>query len=308
MMAINEDKITALNINRLKGRMLHLPQKPRTKKKKREILLLYGHHASLERMFGIADNLNRYGAVTIPDLPGFGGMESFYKIGLKPTIDNYADYLAAFIKLRYKRKRFTLVSMSFSFLVVTRMLQKYPDLAKKIDLLVSSVGFVHHEDFHLPRYQQKGLLAMGRVFQFAPTAFLFRYTILQGLVIKGFYMLIGASHSKMKDTKDRQIRNERIKAEIKLWHINDVRTRMKTMADAFKVDLCKGNNIDLPVYHVFVSGDRYFNNDVVEQHMRIIYKDFIGIETSIKGHMPSIVATAKEADPFVPAKLKKLLK
>lgn len=301
----NEDKISQLNINGLRGRMLHLPA---PKSKKREILLVYGHHASLERMFGIAANLNRHGAVAIPDLPGFGGMQSFYTIGLKPTIDNYADYLAAYIRLWYKRRRITIVAMSFSFLIVTRMLQKYPELAKKVDLVVSSVGFVHHEDFRLPRYQQLGLRAMGSIFQYSVPAFFFRYTVLQGPVIRAFYNLIGTGHSKMKDAKDKEIKKQRIEAEIKLWHINDLRTRMKTMGDMFRVDLCKKGTVDLPVHHVFVDGDRFFNNQVVEQHMRIIYKDFIGLETSIKGHMPSIVATAKEAEPFVPRKLKRLLK
>lgn len=304
-MTNNEDKITPLEINGLRGRMLHLPA---PKNKKREILLIYGHHASLERMFGIAANLNRRGSVTIPDLPGFGGMESFYKIGMKPTIDNYADYLAAFIRLWYKRRRITIVAMSFSFLIVTRMLQKYPETAKKVDLLVSSVGFVHYEDFRMPKYQQYGLKAMGGVFRYSVPAFFFRYTVLQGLVIKAFYNFIGTSHSKMKDTKDKEIRNQRIEAEIKLWHINDLKTRMKTMGDMFKVDLCTLGSVDLPVHHVYVEGDRYFDNRVVEQHMRIIYKDFIGLETNIKGHMPSIVATAKEAEPFVPKELKKLLK
>lgn len=285
--------------------MLRLPP---PKNKKREILLLYGQHASLERMFGIAANLNAHGTVTIPDLPGFGGMESFYKIGLKPTIDNFADYLAAFIKLRYKRKRITIVAMSFSFLIVTRMLQKYPDIAKKVDLLVSSVGFVHYEDFRLPKYQQLGIRLLGRTFQHNFSAFIFRYTVLQGSVIRGFYNFIGVRHSKMKDAKAKDIKKQRIDAEIKLWHINDVRTRMKTMADMFVVDLCRGGKVDLPVHHVFVDGDRFFNNQVAEQHMRIIYKDFVGIETTIKGHMPSIVATAKEAAPFVPKNLKKLLK
>jgi pimeloyl-ACP methyl ester carboxylesterase len=303
-MVNNEKYISSLNIHKLSGRMMRLPAR---RNKKREILLVYGHHASLERMFGIASNLNKHGAVTIPDLPGFGGMQSFYTIGLKPTIDNYADYLAAFIKLRYRKKKITVIAMSFSFLIVTRMLQKYPAIAKQVDLLVSSVGFVHHEDFSLPKYQQLGIRAMGSIFHHRLPAFIIRYTIFQGPVIRGFYNFIGTGHSKMNDTKDKEIKDRRIKAEIKLWHINDVRTRMKTLADMFKVDLC-GKKVGLPVYHVYVDGDRFIDNRIVEQHMRIIYSDFIGLETDIKGHMPSIVATAKEADSFVPKSLKKLLK
>ena len=138
------DYIVPLNMNGLQGRMLHLPA---PKGKNREILLIYGHHSSLERWWGLAQVLNRYGAVTMPDLPGFGGMESFYKIGKKPSIDNLADYLAAFVKLRYKRRRVTIVGMSFGFVIATRMLQRFPDLVKKVDLMISIVGFAHRDDF-----------------------------------------------------------------------------------------------------------------------------------------------------------------
>lgn len=298
-------KISSLYINRMRGRMMYLPSQSKTKK--REILLLYGHHASLERMNGIAENLSKYGNITLPDLPGFGGMKSFYTIGRKPTLDNYADYLAAFIKLKYKRKRLTIMSMSFSFLIVTKMLQKYPEIAKKVDIVVSSVGFVHHEDFKLSKGQQYGLRALGTVFQYKFSAFMFRYLFLQGPVISTSYKLVAKKHSKMHDAESTEELNKRIKAEIILWQINDVSTRMKTMADMFKVDLCD-KKIDLPVHHVSVDNDRYFDNNVVEQHMRIIYKDFINIPAEIPAHMPSIVATAEEAELFVPDKLRKLLK
>lgn len=142
------DYISPLHINGLSGRVLRLPAPP---KKTREILLIYGHHASLERMFGIAEDLNQYGSVTMPDLPGFGGMNSFYKIGMKPTLDNLADYLAAFIKLRYKRSKITIIAVSFGFVVTTRMLQRYPHLTSKVNLLVSAVGFSHRDDFNFSR-------------------------------------------------------------------------------------------------------------------------------------------------------------
>jgi len=295
--------IQALYINGLHGRILKLPE---PKNKKRQILLLYGHHASLERMAGIAANLNRYGAVTIPDLPGFGGMESFYKISRMPTLDNYADYLASIVKLTYKRRRVTIIAMSFSFLIVTRMLQKYPELVKKVELLVSSVGFVHKDDFHLPKSSQAGIRLVGRVCQHKPTAAIFRYVFLQKWAIRLTYHLVAKNHSKMKDAEREELK-ERINAEIKLWHVNDVRTRMKTMADMFSVDLC-GKNIDLVVHHISVAGDRYFDNAVVEQHMRVIYRDYVGMEANVPAHMPSIVASAKEAAPFVPLELRRLLK
>jgi pimeloyl-ACP methyl ester carboxylesterase len=117
--------ILPLYMNGLSGRMLRMPP---PKDKSREILFIYGHHTSLERVFGVAELLNKYGSITIPDLPGFGGMQPFYKIGEKPTLDNMADYLASFVKLRYRNKRFTIAGHSLGFMIVTRMLKKYPEI------------------------------------------------------------------------------------------------------------------------------------------------------------------------------------
>jgi pimeloyl-ACP methyl ester carboxylesterase len=116
------DYILPLYMNGLSGRMLRYKA---AKPKFKEILLIYGHHAMLERYWGLAENLREYGNVTMPDLPGFGGMESFYKLGTEPSIDVIADYLAAFVKMRYRGKRIIIAGVSFGFIVATRMLEKY---------------------------------------------------------------------------------------------------------------------------------------------------------------------------------------
>ncbi len=197
--------------------------------------------------------------------------------------------------------------MSYSFLIVTRMLQKYPDIAKQVDLLVSSVGFVHYDDFRVPKYQIAGLKAMSWVLQRNPFAYFARHTVFNEFSVKNFYKYFGAKHSKMQDAGNEKVKEKRIRSEVILWEINDMRTRMKTMYDCFRVDLLD-RQVDLPVYHIYVEDDRFFNNRIVEQHMRIIFKDFIGIKTDIVGHMPSIVATKQDADVFIPKELKKLLK
>ena len=86
---IPADYVMPLNMNGLRGRMMRLPA-PKTKK--RQILMIYGHHCTLERWYSFAEVLNDYGAVTMPDLPGFGGMDSFYKIGEKPDLDTKASF------------------------------------------------------------------------------------------------------------------------------------------------------------------------------------------------------------------------
>src|SRR6266403_2252012 len=93
-----EEFIVSLNINGLDGRMMLLPARRKTK---RQFLFLYGSHSSLERWWGLAEQLSKFGNVTMPDLPGLGGMTPLYKIGRQPDLDYLADYLAAFIKLKY---------------------------------------------------------------------------------------------------------------------------------------------------------------------------------------------------------------
>lgn len=296
------DFIQPLNINGLQGRMLHAP---RTSTKKREILMIYGHHSSIERMIGFAEELRRYGNVTMPDLPGFGGMDSFYKIKSKPTLDNLADYLAAFVKLRYKRKRVTILGMSFGFLIITKMLQKYPEIEKKVDIVVSVVGFVHHEDFILPNKIRLPLRLMASVFSRKTPAWLMKTFVLRGLIIRTVYKYGADKNSKLKEYNDEERKNL-VDFEIVLWKINDIRTYMDTTITMFKANVCD-LQVNIPVHHVAAEVDRYFDNHRVEQHLGIIYQAVYVIPVKSKVHAPTVVTTSKEAAQFIPTKLRRLL-
>lgn len=298
------DYMRPLLINGLRGRMMYLPASD-SKMKSREILLIYGHHASIERVFGIAEDLSQYGNVTVPDLPGFGGMDSFYKIRRKPTLDNFADYFAALIKLKYRRKRVTVVGMSFGFVVVTRALQRYPELADRINLVVSMVGAVHIDDCVLSKKTQRQLKILSVVGGSWPGGMLLKHALLKGPIIRVVYNRQLNSHPKLRDgLPDEQ--KERIDYEITLWKINDIRTQLYTFSWMLSLDLCN-QQVALPVAHVGVKEDRYFNNSYVEQHLNIIYSSCSMHMSPLRAHAPTVVATAAEAAPFVPASLRKLL-
>lgn len=300
-----EKHIVNMHVNGMDGRMLRLPA---PKSKKRNILLLYGHHSSLERMFGLAEVLNEHGSLIMPDLPGLGGMDSFYRIGQKPTLDNYADYLASLIKLYYKRRRLTIFAMSFSVPLVVRMLQKYPELAKKVDLFISIAGFVHRDDFIFSRKLYWTVRSLAYIFNYRLTAAFARRVILTRPVIKSTYMLVSGHHDKMKDAVNDDERRRRIDFEIGLWQKNDLRTRTSTLTVMFTVDLCKGaKQLAVPAYHVTATQDRYFDHEVVKQHMHIIFKDLKVIPSKMANHAPTIVATAEEAKPYIPKRLRTLL-
>ena len=296
------DYIVPLNINGLDGRMLKMPA---PKGKNREILLIYGHHAKLERWWGLVENLNESGSVTMPDLPGFGGMDSFYTIGRRPDIDTFADYLAAFIKLRYKRQRVTIVGISFGFIVVTRMLQRYPELVKKVDILVAIVGFMHKDDFLWP-VRKRNLLRFGsRLFATRPVAILIRYGGLNKFVIKTFTKHMPNSKRRFADVTPEEF-DKTLDFDVKIWQANDVRTHWLTTSEFLNVDNCT-KQINLPVYHIVSSEEHYFNNEVVKQHMLIVFTRYTKYLAKSKAHTPSILADKKAMRPFVPPGLRRAL-
>lgn len=292
-----ENSITNLSINGMDGRMLYLKSPQPTDK---EILLIYGHHASIERMAGFAQYMSRFGNVTICDLPGFGGMDSFYDINMSPDLDNYADYLASFIKIKYKNKKFSVVAMSFSFLILTRMLQKYPKITKQMDDIFSFVGFTHYQDFRLKKSYKRAIKLTAKTFSGSVSSTIFRYTFLLSPVISLTYLAVSRKHAKMSGAGFAELKR-RIKAEVKLWQINDVRTRMSTILIMFSVDLCKYNQrVNHKVHHIYVKNDVYVDQYMTEQHMNVIYDDYEAIESPMTNHMPSIVADAEEASLFIP--------
>ncbi len=298
------DYIAPLNINGLDGRMLRLPA---PKGKSAEILFVYGHHASLERWWGLMQVLNRYGAVTMPDLPGFGGMDSFYKIGKKPSIDNLADYLAAFIKLRYRRKKVAIAGMSFGFVVVTRMLQRYPELVKKVTLLISVVGFAHKDDFTFSKPRYYFYLGTTHLLTYRIPAKIFRYTAVNSIVLRTFYGHTHNAKHKFASATSKEAYKQLMDMEVRLWHDNDIRTWAYTSTQFLTFDNCQVQ-IQLPIWHVSVESDNYFDNNVVEQHMQVIFTDFHNVPIAVKNHAPSVVADAKAAAVLLPPNLRRVLR
>jgi pimeloyl-ACP methyl ester carboxylesterase len=295
--------IKPLNMNGMQGRMLRMPA---PKAYSREILLIYGHHASIERMYGIADALNVYGAVTMPDLPGFGGMDSFYSIGMKPTLDNMADYLASFVKLKYRQKKVTIFGMSLGFVIVTRMLQRYPELADKVELLVSVVGFSHKYDITFSRSRALGYRLAATFFSNRFTAQFFYNVLLHPTMIRVAYGETYNARKKLAHLTPEE-RSAAIEFEVILWRQNDVRTYMQMTRTMLGLNNCE-KQILLPLHHISVDTDQYFDHTVVEQHMRVIFSSFTDHTAVMPNHAPSILASREEAEPFIPESVKKLLR
>ena len=297
------DYITHLSINGLNGRVMRIKSAKKTRK--REILLVYGHHSSLERMYTIALNLAEYGNVTMPDLPGFGGMDSFYVLGEKPTLDNMADYLATFIRLHYKKKPISICAMSWGFLVTTKMLQKYPELASQVNLLISFVGFASADDFKIAPTKQKAARVTSKVMSGALTAGMFRHIMLRSFLIKSFYRTVASRHPKMMDANKDEL-EKRVSFEVVLWQSNDARTYMFTNNIMFNLDLTH-EKVDLPMVHVAVDSDQYFDNKKVVKNLRKIYKEVRVVKSNLANHAPTIVDDVKEAGAIIPSTVRRML-
>lgn len=298
------DYILPLNVNGLHGRMLRAPAKTK-KYQRREILLVYGHHAMLERWWSLVQNLERYGNVTMPDMPGFGGMEGFAKIGTKPTIDAYADYLASFVKLRYTRKRLTIYAVSYGFIVVTRMLQRYPELAGKVDVLISAVGFMHADDLTFSPFKRKIYALTARLFATRPVAFIIRYCFLNKMALTYLYTKLPSSKRRMVEVTPEQFKAS-MEFEVELWQANDVRTHWLTTNEFLKLDNTKAH-ITLPVMHVVSKKDYYINNVSVEQHMRQVFSDYEQFVSKTKSHVPSVLADKAAMGVLLPPALRRRL-
>lgn len=298
----SDDYIFPLNINGLEGRMLRLPPQKGAKK---EILFIYGQHSSLERWWGLALEFNKMGGVTMPDLPGFGGMTSLYKIGHKATVDELADYLAAFVKLKYRNKKVVIAGMSLGFVIATRMLQRYPELTKKVDLLISIVGFAHKDDFIFTKKRHFTYRWGATLFSRRFPAWVFQNVFLQPFYLRRVYHRSHNGKEKFAEMSGDEF-DRTMDMEIELWSINDIRTQMQTSREMLTLNNCT-KRVELPVYHVAARKDRYFDNARVEEHFRLIFKDYQVLYTRAPSHAPTVIATAREAAPFIPVGLRKLL-
>lgn len=284
------DYIVPVNMNGLAGRMVRLAPPV---DKKREILFVYGQLGSLDRWWGLIQNLNRYGGVTAVDLPGFGGMDSLYKLGEKPSLDALADYLAAFVKLRYKQRRVTIFALEFGFAITTRMLQRYPDITQKVDMLVSLAGIAHRDDLRLTPRQRRLYYSAGWLFKQRAAAPLFRHFLLKPML------------SRQSTQSNKTAADEQFILKSLLWQRQDTRTFMATQASLTKLDNCQ---VALPVgvWHI-ATADQNIDDHLVEQHLRVIFNKFYHASTKLAINDVTSGATPRAAAALIPPKVRRVL-
>jgi hypothetical protein len=137
-------------------------------------------------------------------------------------------------------------------------------------------------------------------------ALFFRHVLLHPRVLRTAYTKTHNAREKFDGVIEEEL-EELVRFEIKLWHDNEVRTYMKTTTEFLNLDNCN-KQVDLPVYHIGVEGDRYFDNQIVEQHFRVIFSDYHLLSMlDLTNHAPSVIADEKAASVFIPPKLRRIL-
>lgn len=293
-----------LNVNHLRGRVLLAPA---TSTKSREILVVYEQLASLERWENLITELRRYGRVTMPDLPGFGGMDSFYKLNQQASIDNLAGYLAAFIKLRYKRKTITIFGVGFGFVVVTRMLQLHPDLVKKVNLLIAADSYAHHDDLGSAGPRNWIHVVCKRLGAHKLPAIFYRNVFLYPAVLKQ------AAHSAVRvgngryetDELEKDTLRETAKVYAKLWRVNDVRTYMQTTQELLRLDNCT-KTIKLPLVHM-VGSQSKLDAFRTEQHLSVVFTKVQQIDSDIEQYATIGILPTPKTSALLPRKIRSML-
>jgi pimeloyl-ACP methyl ester carboxylesterase len=264
----------------------------------RQILFVYGSHSSLERIAAVCEVLSDYGRVVAPDLPGLGGMDSLYKIGRRASFDEMADYLAWFVR-KNLTGQFDVVGMSMGFAIVSRMLTRHPDLTAQVGRLISYVGLADRTDFRMKPIWRHLMVAVSWLGERGWMAWLMRHTFCTRPILRLIY-----GHTKNQKFQGVDF-DKTLDAEVKLWQINDVKTYCRTARDMFQ--LRARGRVALPVVHIAVRGDRYFDNALVRKHLGEIYSS-VEIVEQAGLHAPSVIAGRAEAAKLLPTAVLKLLK
>ena len=296
-----ERYLTGLEVDGLHGRLWRAPALD-DKIQDHLIIVIYGHHSSLERCAGLAQYLRRFGQVAMPDLPGFGGMDSFYQSSAQPSIDNYAHYLEKFLASHCKKgQTFSILGFSFGFLVVTRLLQLYPSRRKRVRLLCSLMGFLDGRSLKFSVGRRFWCLRAVAFIKTRPGSFCFRYLLLNGWVLRRFYSRILSARGRFAHYPPSR-RRELMEVEIELWRVNDVRTWAFT-AEA----MIKGNftspSVGLDLCYLFAKGDHFLNNQHNNRRLRLVYNEVKPFEIDLANHAPTVVASPDEVEALLPSEL-----
>lgn len=261
-------------------------------------------------MSSIAFYLSRFGTVISPDLPGIGGMDSFYKVGRKFSIDNYAELLFEILKkekIDQKKQEVVLAGMSFGFIVSTRMLQLHPEAARWFSKVMCIGAFGRWSDFqrNLPRDR---VLRYAKIGNSAVGSFIIKTLFMRDWPLKLYFWFLRFRKNVKYDKKGQAYR-DLVEMELSLWKENDTRTRFAIYKLFCTFDLTKPKTekIKTHVYSLFIPADQWVNAKRVHKTLRKLYKSVDEIPLDSKVHAPSVISSESEIEDMFGDSIAKVL-
>jgi hypothetical protein len=94
-------------------------------------------------------------------------------------------------------------------------------------------------------------------------------------------------------------RRSLIDFEVILWQSNELFTYFATGHEMLTLDLTH-TKINVPVHHIAVEADQYFDNKVVKNHMQQTYAEYHLHDAHMDNHAPTIIETADVAKKIIP--------
>lgn len=304
---ISSEHITNININGLKGRIAYF--KAENKKNSGErFVIVSGMHTTHERMLGFANFLRNYGDVYLIDMPGFGGMDSFKKIGKDITFENFGDYLYTVLKTQKLTDNVTIFCVSVGGQFVTRMLQMHPDSQLWVKKVIGFVTFGAGKDFHMSRYYMWMVRIMSKISSTWLGAQLFKLIAINRFSLNIMIWLFGKFKKKMQSA-DKSIQKKHQAMEIYLWLINDRRTHARVADRMFTRDLRRESDelIKVPMHNILTHDDQYLSHKEVNKTFRDLYENYTPHYLSLDVHMPSTVEVDDVKDMFSDKMIKDIL-
>jgi hypothetical protein len=272
------------------------------KNNKSNVLIVYDFNSNIEMYFGLAVYLSKRSNVTVVDLPGFGGMDSMYKIRKIPSINNISDYLASFIKLRYKNKRLNLLTFGFGSVLAVRCIQNNDSLFKKINNYIFINGYSHHDDFDISSRRKKYRYLLNRIKATSLVSFIIKSTI---------YSRSFLDYRINKNSEVRKLSNGFSYLKqflVDLNRENDLRTKYYLQAQVLKLDNCN-NHISGKCWFVNVgSKSKGLIPRRIEQHFKIIFSTFASVNVKGVRKIPLIMNDEKIAAKIIPIKIRNILR
>ena len=303
---LNDPKIKPYTFQGLQGRYAHWPAA--SAKAKRTFVLVYGQHATIERLIPIIEALTDYGDVYLPDNPGFGGMESAFEIKRYPDLEFYGQHLKHFIDNYVPADRqLTLFGISYGFQALTQMLHDYPELNPRVEQLISFVGFPSYKDFHMPKHMSiplKYILAgTGRTRLGAA----FYDHVMSERLICFVYAATKPIQAKFKTLSGEEAKRY-AREQAWLWLINDNRTHAATGWDFFCHNDLTDYRLDVDAIHIGVPADHLLDNSRVENELSHMFSKMTALRLNLDNHAPLDIDSADKVRELLPDGLDDIMK